>query len=141
MTREEADPGDRRHDRGGESTVTVVIAFCANLLVAIAKSIVAAFTGSASMLAEAAHSWADTGNQIFLLIADRKSRRRPDESHPFGYGLEAYVWSMFAAMGLFFAGAAVSVWHGVSQLSQEQEATSYAWAYVVLAAAFLLELS
>jgi cation diffusion facilitator family transporter len=124
---------------GRESTRTVVIAFCANLLVALAKSVVAAITGSASMLAESAHSWADTGNQVLLFVADRKSSRPPDDAHPFGYGREAYVWSMFAAMGLFTAGAVVSVWHGVSQLSQHGESTSPIWAYVVLAVSFVFE--
>ena len=66
---------------------------------ATAKTLVAVVTGSASMLAESAHSWADTGNQVFLFVADRKSRRPPDRTHPFGYGREAYIWSMFAAMG------------------------------------------
>ncbi|MEN0071850.1 MAG: cation transporter, partial [Propionicimonas sp.] len=62
-----ADPPRER--TGSESAVTVAVAFGANLLIAIAKSVAAAVTGSASMLAEAAHSWADTGNEIFLLIA------------------------------------------------------------------------
>jgi cation diffusion facilitator family transporter len=123
---------------GGESTATVVIAFFANLAIEIAKSLVAAFTGSASMLAESAHSWADTGNQVLLLVANRKARRPADDSHPYGYGREAYVWSMFAAMGLFVAGGAVSVWHGVQELSAKEEAT-YTWAYIVLAMAFLFE--
>ncbi len=57
----------------GESTRTVVVALVANGLIAIAKSIASVMSGSASMMAEAAHSWADTGNQVFLLIADRRS--------------------------------------------------------------------
>jgi cation diffusion facilitator family transporter len=125
---------------GGESTLTVVIAFFANLAVAVAKTVVALVTGSASMLAESAHSWADTGNQVLLLVADRKSKRPPDDSHPFGYGREVYVWSMFAALGLFTAGAAVSVWNGLSKLSETGgEDVSYTWAYVVLAVAFVFE--
>ncbi len=124
---------------GSESTTTVVIAFFANAGIAVAKTVVAVFTGSASMLAESAHSWADTGNEVLLLIADRRSKRQPDPSHPLGYGREAYVWSMLAALGLFVAGAVVSVWNGVSKLFETSEETSYLWAYVVLAIAFLLE--
>ena len=75
-----------------------------NVLVAAAKSAAAVVTGSAALLAEAAHSWADAGNEIFLMIANRRSRRPPDLAHPFGHGREAYVWSLFAALGLFVAG-------------------------------------
>ncbi|MGI8702530.1 MAG: cation diffusion facilitator family transporter [Nocardioidaceae bacterium] len=80
-----------------------------------------------------------TGNQVLLFVADRRSRREPDAAHPFGYGREAYVWSMFAALGLFTAGAVVSVWNGVTKLFETSEESSYFWAYVVLAVAFVLE--
>ena len=122
-----------------QSLLTVLIAFLANLLIAIAKSIAAAITASASMLAEAAHSWADAGNEIFLLIADRRSDRHPDSGHPMGFGREAYVWSMFAAFGLFTAGAVVSIWHGIQQLIEPEEASNFLVAYIVLAIAFVLE--
>ena len=63
---------------GSESLTTVLVAFGANVLVAVAKSAAAVVTGSASLVAEAAHSWADSGNKIFLLIANRRARRPPD---------------------------------------------------------------
>jgi cation diffusion facilitator family transporter len=119
--------------------VTVVLAFVANALVAVAKSVAAVLTGSPSMVAESAHSWADTGNEVFLLVADRRSRRRPDRTHPLGYGREAYVWSMFAAVGLFVAGAVVSITHGVQQLTADEASESFTIAYVVLGIAFVLE--
>ena len=106
---------------GGETTFTVVLAFFANAGIALAKTLVALGTGSASMLAESAHSWADTGNEVLLLVADKRSRRAPDESRPLGYGREAYVWSMFAAMGLFVAGSVVSIWNGVTKLFEPSE--------------------
>jgi cation diffusion facilitator family transporter len=128
-----------RESEGSESRTTVLIAFSVNVLVAVAKSAAAAVTGSASMLAEAAHSWADSGNEIFLLIADRRSRRPPDTAHPFGHGREAYVWSLFAALGLFVAGAAVSVTHGVQELVHPEPASDFVVGYAVLAVAFALE--
>ncbi|MCW2809673.1 MAG: putative cation efflux protein [Friedmanniella sp.] len=121
------------------SLATVVIAFVANLLIAIAKSVAAGLTGSASMLAEAAHSWADTGNEVFLLVADRRGEKRRDRSHPMGYGREAYVWSMIAAFGLFTAGAVVSIYHGITELLHPEEAQEYLVAYVVLGISFVLE--
>ena len=132
---------DEQTDAGaGETTTTVLVAFFANLAIAVAKTIVALATGSASMLAESAHSWADTGNQVLLFIADRRSRKPADDGHPLGYGREAYVWSLVAAFGLFTAGAVVSVWEGVSKLlAEETGEVSYTWAYVVLGLAFVFE--
>jgi cation diffusion facilitator family transporter len=130
---------ERQPKKVNQSLLTVLIAFLANLLIAIAKSIAAAITSSASMLAEAAHSWADAGNEIFLLVADRRSDREPDSRHPMGFGREAYVWSMFAAFGLFTAGAVVSIWRGIQKLIEPEEASNFFVAYVVLAIAFVLE--
>ena len=119
--------------------VTVVLAFTANALVAIAKSVAAVLTGSASMVAEAAHSWADTGNEIFLYVAARRSVKPADASHPVGYGREAYVWSLFAAFGLFVVGAGVSIMHGVQELFDPEPADRFGISYAVLAIAFVLE--
>jgi cation diffusion facilitator family transporter len=122
-----------------ESNMTVIIAFTANLLVAIAKTIAAFLTGSASMVAESAHSWADTGNEIFLYVADRRGTRTRDKDHPLGYGKETYVWSMFAAFGLFTVGAVVSIYHGIQELSSVEEETNYLVNYIVLGLSFVLE--
>lgn len=126
-------------DGAGESTLTVLMAFAANLFVALAKSAAAFLTGSASMLAEAIHSWADTGNEVFLLVADRRARRPADAVHPLGQGREAYVWSMFAAIGLFAVGAGVSITHGIQELVDPEPAENLGIAYAVLGLAFLLE--
>ncbi len=125
-----------------ESTFTVFVAFAANLAVAVAKTVAAAISGSASMTAEAAHSWADTGNQGFLIVANRRSSRPPDTERPLGYGREAYVWSLLAAVGLFVVGGSLSVWRGVTELLHgESSAENYLVAYIVLGVAFLLESS
>ncbi|MCL9795638.1 cation diffusion facilitator family transporter [Frankia sp. AgKG'84/4] len=122
-----------------DSGLTVAIAFVANLVIAIAKSAAAILTGSASLVAEAAHSWADTGNEVFLVMANRRSRRPPEPTHPHGFGREAYVWSLFAAMGLFVAGGAVSITHGVQELFADEPGGDYLIGYIVLAVSFVLE--
>ena len=48
---------------------TVLVAGGANLAIAVAKLVAGALTGSSAMLAEGAHSVADTVNQLFLLTA------------------------------------------------------------------------
>lgn len=119
--------------------LTVVVALVANALLATAKSVAAALTGSAAMVAEAAHSWSDTGNEVFLLVAERRGRRPRDAEHPRGYGRATYTWSMVAAFGLFSAGAVVSVWHGLTELGAEAGEESFTVNYVVLGIALLLE--
>ncbi len=134
MSRELSDGTD-----SSSSLVTVVVALAANGLLAVAKSVAAALTGSAAMVAEAAHSWSDTGNEVFLLVAERTGRRPRDEAHPRGHGRSTYIWSLVAAFGLFSAGAVVSVWHGLTELVGEPGPASYTVNYVVLGLAFVLE--
>jgi cation diffusion facilitator family transporter len=124
---------------GNESALTVAVAFIVNLVIAVAKTVAAGLTGSASLVAEAAHSWADAGNEVFLVIANRRSQRAPEPTHPHGFGREAYVWSLFAALGLFIAGAAVSVTHGVTELINPEPAGEFLIGYIVLAVSFVLE--
>ncbi|MHA0289074.1 cation diffusion facilitator family transporter [Mycobacterium sp. C3-094] len=133
----DADPDS---PKGGESTLTVIVALAANFAVAVAKTVAAVISGSASMTAEATHSWADTANQGFLFVANRRSSRPPDGERPLGYGREAYVWSLLAAVGLFVVGGTVSVWHGITEIIHgESGPENYLVAYIVLGVAFVLE--
>jgi cation diffusion facilitator family transporter len=118
---------------------TVIIALTANVVVAIAKSVAGLLTGSASMVAEAAHSWADTGNQVFLMIAETRGDRPADAEHPFGHGRETWIWSLFAAIGLFTVGAVVSVQHGIEALRHPEASSDFLVAYIVLGVSALLE--
>lgn len=122
-----------------ESLLTVLVALAANALIAVAKTAAAVITGAASMVAEAAHSWADTGNEVLLYVAHRRASQDPDTTHPVGYGREAYVWALFAAFGLFAVGAVVSVMHGIQELIHPEPATNFGVSYFVLAIALVLE--
>ncbi len=126
-------------EQSSGSFLTVVIAFVANIAIALAKSVAALLTGSASMTAEAAHSWADAGNEVFLLIAERRGKRGPDRTHPYGYGRDTYVWSLFAAVGLFTVGAVVSIMHGITSLASKEPSEDSLIAYIVIAVSFVLE--
>lgn len=132
-------PGPVSGQGDSDSALTVLVALAVNVLTAVAKSVAATITGSASMTAEAAHSWADAGNELFLIVANRRSARPPDAAHPLGHGREAYVWSLFAALGLFVAGGAVSIAHGVNELLAPSPADDFVIGYAVLAIAFVLE--
>ncbi|MBV8994895.1 MAG: cation transporter [Pseudonocardiales bacterium] len=127
------------HSGRSASAITVLLALGVNVVVAGVKSVVAALTGSASLAAEAAHSWADTGNGVFLVVATRRSARPPDRAHPLGYGREAYVWSLFAALGLFVTGGAVSISNGVTELRAPTPAEHFVVGYAVLVVCFALE--
>ena len=103
-----------------ESKSAVIGAMGANGAIAIAKLIGGLMTGSAALLAEAGHSLADTTNQLFLLSGINLSDRKPDETHPHGYGKEPFFWSFLAAIFLFVAGAAFSFYEGTRTLLQDE---------------------
>jgi cation diffusion facilitator family transporter len=99
-----------------ESFRSVMAALAANTAIATAKGIAAALTGSSALFAETLHTVADAGNEIFLWIAIRRSRRPPDATHPFGYGPERYYWALLAAIGTFVVGGVLSILDGVRAL-------------------------
>jgi cation diffusion facilitator family transporter len=106
-----------RPARSAESRKTATIALTSNAIIAVAKIAAGAISGSAAMLAEAAHSLADTTNQTFLLISIGLADRPPDEAHPFGSGRERFLWTFVAAVGTFLAGAVFAIGWGVYDLT------------------------
>jgi cation diffusion facilitator family transporter len=123
-----------------DSLRTVLVAIGADLGVALAKVGAAVFTGSSAMAAEASHSLADTANDVFLLLAQRRGSRPSDDQHPLGYGREAYFWALIAALGVFIAGAAFSLREGIAELIHPTGTSSFAVAYVVLAVSAVFDL-
>jgi cation diffusion facilitator family transporter len=117
---------------------TVIIAGAANILVGLAKLAAGIMTGSSAMLAEAAHSAADTLDQVFLLTSLRQADRPADRDHPFGHGQERYFWSLLAAFGIFIAGGGFSIFEGLLSLSSKHNENPLI-AYLALAVAFVAE--
>lgn len=124
----------------GESTVTVLLALAANIGVGIAKLAAGLITGSAALLSEAAHSAGDSTTEVLLIVAQRRSMKPADRSHPFGYGKERYFWSLIAAVAILVSGAAFSVYQGLEAILRPEEASKDIWInYPVLVLAALLE--
>jgi cation diffusion facilitator family transporter len=117
----------------------VVAALAVNLAIAVAKFVAFLFTGSASMLAEAVHSVADTGNELLLLIGRGRSRRGRTLEHPFGYGRERYFYSFIVAVMLFTVGAAFSIYDGAHKIASPEHVESAGVAFVVLGLSAVLE--
>jgi cation diffusion facilitator family transporter len=122
---------------------TVLIALVANAVIAVAKGLGGLLTGSSAMLAETAHSIADTVDQVLMLVSIRLSDRRPDEEHPFGYGKERFFWTFLVAVIIFLAGAIFSIGDGVLRLTGHEILGSgggRVWiAFAVLAIALVSE--
>ncbi|MCH8072192.1 MAG: cation diffusion facilitator family transporter [Proteobacteria bacterium] len=118
----------------------ILYAFLANAGIAIAKTWAAMLTGSGSMLAEAIHSYADTGNQVLLFLGLKQSVRPADAEHPLGYGMLSYFWSFVVAMLLFSVGGLFSIYEGVHKFQNPEPLTQVWVAIMVLVVAVCLEL-
>ena len=118
---------------------SIYAAFTANLLIAISKFVAGLVSGSAALLAEGAHSVADTVNQVFLFVSLPLSKSGPDREHPYGYGKDRFFWSLLVAVGLFVAGAVFSVYEGIMKITDEEGNESFLIGYIVLVAAFVFE--
>jgi cation diffusion facilitator family transporter len=112
-----------------DSVRTILYALGANLAIAAAKTAAAIFTGSSSMLAEAIHSYADSGNQVLLLWGLKQAKRPPSPDYPLGWGKAVFFWSFIVALVLFSLGGLFSLYEGWHKLN-ETEGLSYPWAAV-----------
>ncbi|QKJ18498.1 cation diffusion facilitator family transporter [Microbacterium hominis] len=99
----------------------ILAAFLANMGIALAKFVAWFLSGSASMLAEAIHSVADSGNQLLLMLGGRQARKRADADHPFGYGRERYVYAFVVSIILFSVGGLFSIYEGVEKIADPHE--------------------
>jgi len=121
------------------SKKVVLIALAANLGIALAKFLAAAWTRSSAMLSEAIHSLIDTSNQALLLYGLQRSQRPADARHPFGYSKELYFWSFVVAVLLFSMGAGVSIYEGIAKLRDPHPISDFWINYIVLLTALALE--
>ncbi len=123
-----------------ESRRLILLALTANALIAVTKFVAAGISGSTAMFAEAIHSVADTGNQLFLLRGDTVSRYKADVTHPFGRGKAMYFWSFMVAVVLFVGGAVLSIVNGWDRIQNQDshhgEGLAFSLAVLAVAAGF-----
>jgi zinc transporter 9 len=123
----------------GGSKTAVASAIAGNSVLTIAKFGAFLFTGSAAMMSEAMHSLADTMNQVLLMVGIRRSTRQADQTFPFGYGAERAVWALMSAVGIFFLGCGVTLYHGVHSFLHPKPLQELGVAILVLLFSFVVE--
>lgn len=128
-----------RRNMEGAGPRTIAVAFIANIVIAAAKLLAGLASGSTAMLAEAAHSAADTVNEIFLFIGLRRHREPADATHPFGHGRERFLWAFMAAIASFLIGGCLSVALAIVDLKAHHAAPGGFWPWMVLAVSFVAE--
>ncbi|MCB9062934.1 MAG: cation diffusion facilitator family transporter [Halobacteriovoraceae bacterium] len=102
--------------KGDGGLKVVLSAVGGNFFITIIKFIGFFMSGSSSLLAEAVHSFADTLNQILLLIGIKHSKRPSNQNYPFGMGRAKYMWNLISAVGIFFLGFAFTSYHAIESL-------------------------
>ncbi|HLM06953.1 MAG TPA: cation diffusion facilitator family transporter [Blastococcus sp.] len=142
--RDEAAEQGGNHGAGPEGgghggTKAIIAALLANIGIAISKFVAFLVTGASSMLAEAIHSLADSGNQVLLLVGGRRAKRGATPQHPFGYGRDRYIYAFIVSIVLFSVGGLFAIYEGVHKLQNPEELTSPFWAIGVLVVAIVLE--
>lgn len=121
------------------SNKSIYSALAANLLIALTKFIAGFFSNSAAMIAEGVHSVVDTANQVLLLFGLRQSRKKPDATHPFGYGKELYFYSFIVSILIFGLGGGVSMFQGIYHIIHPDVLGVPKWNYIVLGISVIFE--
>ncbi len=119
----------------------VLAALVGNAIVCVAKFIGFLVTGSGALFSEAIHSLADTANQFLLVVGVSRSTKQPDKDFNYGYGKERYIWALISALGIFFIGCGVTVYHGINALIHKPEIHFNIWGIIILLVSFAIELS
>ncbi|MEU5220995.1 cation diffusion facilitator family transporter [Streptomyces sp. NPDC020807] len=120
-------------------TKAIVAALAANLAIAAAKFVAYIFSGSSSMLAEAVHSLADSGNQGLLLLGGKKAQREATPQHPFGYGRERYIYAFLVSIVLFSVGGMFAIYEGYEKIKHPHPIEAWYWPVGVLVFAIIAE--
>jgi cation diffusion facilitator family transporter len=129
-------PISLRRAAEGESVRTIVIALVANIVIAAAKLIAGIVSGSTALLAEAAHSAADSVNEVFLTVGLRHDRQPADATHPFGHGRARFLWAFMAAIASFLIGGCLSIALAIAHFREPHAMSGGLAAWIVLAVAF-----
>ena len=121
------------------STLAVYSAIIGNSLVTISKFIAFFISGSSAMLSEGIHSFADLSNQFLLALGIQKSKKKPDKNHPYGFSRERFIWALISAIGIFFVGCGVTIYHGIHIIIHPNPIDNYALNFIILSISFILE--
>jgi cation diffusion facilitator family transporter len=132
-------PATGRPRRREESNVAIYASIVANVVIAATKLVAAGLSGSSAMVAEGVHSLVDASDGTLLLVGRRRSRRPPDEGHPFGHGKELYFWTLIVAVIFFAVGGGVSVYEGILHLLDPEPLRDPTLSYVVLGVAAVFD--
>ena len=116
----------------GGGTKAIIAALAANLGIAVTKFIAWALTGSSSMLAEAIHSVADSGNQLLLLLGGKRSRKEATPQHPFGYGRERYIYAFIVSIVLFSVGGLFALYEAYHKIQHPEAIHEWQWVPVTV---------
>jgi zinc transporter 9 len=118
---------------------SVIYAFSGNLFITFLKFIGFAISSSPSLFGEAMHSLADTCNQGLLWLGVKRSKKKADANHAYGYGAERFFWAVVSACGIFFLGAGVTIYHALESLAHPENSSVNYFIYLILLVSFIIE--